>query len=169
MNRTLGIAGGALAGVTLLGVGIAVGSQVGQQEALVAAADAQGPFSTQDTFLLQSFIRASDQFEKLVPKAQKAKPVGEEMTKQAVVVLNVKRSTDSPELHDAAEAVGQAMLLIGAGITANDGSTVNDGLQQYKIGQEKVEILTNKIAEDQVDKGMVPAPASPVEPAPSAS
>jgi hypothetical protein len=170
MNRFVGIAAGAMGGIALLGVGVAVGSQVGRQEALIAAADVQGPLTTQDSFLLQSFIRASTQFDKFVTEARKGKSVGDGMTKQAVIVLNVERQARSPELHDAADAVGQAMLLIGAGVIANDGGTVKQGLDQYKVGQEKVALLTDKINADAAAGGaQAPAPSATDSPAPQPS
>ena len=59
MQKTMALVGGVLGGAALLGVGVAVGAQVGQEQALIAAADAQGPLTAQDKLLLGSFTQAS--------------------------------------------------------------------------------------------------------------
>lgn len=163
MNRYVAVAGGVLAGAALLGVGVAVGSQVGEQQALVMAADAKGPLNSKDMMLLQTFITASNDFDKLAVKARKSKnaqEIGTAMTQQGVIVLAVERNAEGEKLRTTADAVADAMLLIGAGVTVDDGGAVQDGLEQYKIAQQKVVELTTELNESMAqESGDQPQPA----------
>lgn len=141
MNRSLQVGGAVLGGVALLGAGVVVGSKVGQDTVVVAAASAQtdGPLSQSDTFMTQTFLTASRTFDQLLEKVRKGDAsVGPAMTKQAVAVLAVKRAAQNEQLRSAADSASQAMLLIGAGVTANDGAAVQDGVTAYKEAQQKV-------------------------------
>lgn len=148
MHKAAAVVGGVLGGAALLGVGMAVGSQVGQEQALIAAANADGPLTAQDKLLLGSFTQASGNFDELVARARKGKQVGPEMTKQAVSVLNIKRLAASEPLRNAAEATAEAMLLLGAGITANDEGTVKEGVAAYEEAQDALVELAREINPD---------------------
>jgi hypothetical protein len=148
VQKAVAIGGGIMAGAAMLGIGMAVGAQVGQQQALIAAADAQGPLTSQDRILLRTFSQAADDFDALVARARKGKQVGDEMTREAVTVLNVKRLSASDGLRNAADATAQAMLLIGAGISTNDQGTVQDGVDAYREAQQKLVELARELNPD---------------------
>ncbi len=148
MQKTMALVGGVLGGAALLGVGVAVGAQVGQEQALIAAADAQGPLTAQDKLLLGSFTQASQNFDMLVARAQKGKQVGPQMTRQAVSVLNVKRLSASEPLRNAADTTSKAMLLIGAGVTTDDTGTVEEGIEAYGEARQALVELAREINPD---------------------
>lgn len=169
MNRFTQVAGALIGGAALLGIGVAVGTRVdpGPEEVL-AAAGAQPPINQQDQFLMQAFMAASRDFDALLAKAKKGnKQVGPAMTKQAVIVLSVKRSAQNPQLREAADAVAQAMLLLGAGLTADNGGAVEDGVAAYQHAQEKLAEL-GAVLNGEQSPAPVPSSAEP-SPAPSPS
>ncbi len=146
MRKALAIGGGILAGVALLGVGVAVGSNVGQEEQIVVAtSDAEGPLNQQDQLLIAEFSNISGSFDQLIVKVQKGKPVGEQITRNAVAALNVGRLANNEALKEAATATGDAMLLIGAGVTANDEQTTAEGVEAYQAAQEKIVELAQEV------------------------
>lgn len=164
MNRIAQVAGAVIGGAALLGVGVAVGTRVNPvpEEVLAAAAPAQAPLNQQDQFLMQAFMTASRDFDALLAKAKKGnRKVGPAMTEQAVIVLSVKRSAQNEQLRQAADAASQAMLLLGAGLTADNGGAVQDGIAAYKDAQQKVTEL------GAVLNGETPPPAPPSDPASS--
>lgn len=160
MNRSLQVGGAVLGGVALLGAGVVVGSKVGQDTVVVAAAGVQadGGLSQSDTFMTQTFMTASRNFDALLAKVRKGDTsVGPAMTKQAVAVLAVKRAAQNEQLRSAADSASQAMLLIGAGVTANDGAAVQDGVAAYKDAQQKVIALSEVFSGGAAQSGS-PAP-----------
>ena len=150
MRKSVTVAGGVFAGAAMLGLGMVVGSQVGQNDALIAAANVEGPVTAQDKILLGTFTNASSNFDALVNRARKGKQVGPEMTRQAVAVLNVKRLAAGETLKNTADATAEAMLLIGAGVTANDEGTVKDGIAAYEKAQEAIVTLAEEINPDAI-------------------
>lgn len=162
MNKAVAAAGGVLGAAAMLGVGMLVGNQVGREQALLAAAGAEGPLTAQDKLLLGSFTQAAENFDTLVAKAQKGKQVGPQMTRQAVAVLNVKRLAASDPLRNAADATAEAMLLIGAGVTTNDTGTVQEGVDAYQQAREALVDLARELnPELQFADPTPPAPADP--------
>ena len=163
MRKALAIGGGVLAGVALLGIGVAVGSNVGQEEVVVVASDAEGPLNQQDQILIGEFSNISGTFDQLIIKVQKSKPVGEQITRNAVAALNVGRLANNESLKEAATATGEAMLLIGAGVTANDEQTTADGVEAYQAAQEKIVELAQEVNPDFGNESGEPstAPESP--------
>ena len=148
MRKALAIGGGVLAGVALLGIGVAVGSNVGGEEVVVVASDADGPLNPQDKILIGEFSNISGTFDQLIVKVQKGKPVGEQITRSGVAALNVGRLANNEALTEAATATGEAMLLIGAGVTANDEQTVAEGVEAYQAAQEKITDLAKEVNPD---------------------
>ena len=163
MRKALAIGGGVLAGVALLGIGVAVGNNVGQEEVVVVASDAEGPLNQQDQILIGEFSNISGTFDQLIIKVQKGKPVGEQITRNAVAALNVGRLANNESLKEAATATGEAMLLIGAGVTANDEQTTADGVEAYQAAQEKLVDLAKEVNPDFGNESGEPstAPESP--------
>lgn len=158
MKRSMQVGGAILGGAALLAAGVLVGSKVGDDTIVVAAAGAEsdGGLSQSDTFMTQAFLAASREFDALLTKVRKGDTtVGPAMTKQAVAVLAVKRSAQNEQLRAAADSASQAMLLIGAGVTANDGAAVQDGVAAYKDAQAKVVELSK------VFTGETPGTSSP--------
>jgi hypothetical protein len=153
VRKIVTIAGGVLGGAAMLGIGMAVGSQVNQNDALIAAANVESPVTAQDKLLLGTFTQASSNFDALVKRAQQGKQVGPEMTRQAVAVMNVKRLAAGDTLRATAETTADAMLLIGAGVTANDEETVREGIAEYEKAQESVVQLAQEINPDAVNEG----------------
>jgi hypothetical protein len=147
MKRLLIVVAAVIGGVALLGAGIVVGSKIGQEQAIVAAADAQGPLTEKDAIVLSTFSDAGAKFEKLLLKAKDGKKVGDELTRQAVIVLHVERAAEGPKFKEAAGAAGDAMLLLSAGLIADDGATVEQGLAEYKASQEMTVALAEEIQE----------------------
>ena len=146
MRKALMIGGGVLAGAALLGVGVAVGSNVGQEEVVVAASDAEGPLNQQDQLLIGEFTNVTRSFDQLIVKVQKGKiSVGEQITKNAVASLNIGRLAANESLKEAATVTGEAMMLIGAGVTANDEQTTREGVEAYQVAQETIVDLAQEI------------------------
>ncbi|MAT61463.1 MAG: hypothetical protein CMH41_07460, partial [Micrococcales bacterium] len=55
------------------------------------------------------------------------------------------RLANNEALTEAATATGEAMLLIGAGVTANDQQTTADGVEAYQAAQEKIVELAQEV------------------------
>lgn len=163
MNRMATVAAAVLGGLAMLGVGVAVGTSVGREETLAASAAAQGPLTAKDGMVLQEFSAASTEFDRLMGKAKKGKAVGPAMIKQADAMLAVRRAAQGQALKDVADATAQAMLLLGAGLSANDGATVEEGIKAYKTAQEKVTQLAKEVAAAKGETGAAQqsTPASP--------
>ena len=163
MRKALAIGGGVLAGGALLGIGVAGGNNVGQEEVVVVASDAEGPLNQQDQILIGEFSNISGTFDQLIIKVQKGKPVGEQITRNAVAALNVGRLANNESLKEAATATGEAMLLIGAGVAANDEQTTADGVEAYQAAQEKIVELAQEVNPDLGNESGEPstAPESP--------
>lgn len=145
MKRIVIVVATVIGGIALLGAGIAVGSKIGQEQALVAAADAQGPWTDKDSLILPAFSEATQQFEESLEKARKGKKVGDELTRQAVIVLRVERSAEGEMFKEAVGDAGSAMLLLSAGIIADDGATVEEGIEAYRKSQEKLLQLSEDV------------------------
>ncbi len=166
MNRVATIVGAVAGGAALLGIGVVVGSQVGEQNdpTLVAAAPAEvtGLKNPQESALLDAYVRASSDFERLIQQVNNkpATEVGPALTQQAVIVRAVKREAQTPELVDAADATSQAMLLISAGVTAGEGGITKEGMEAYKAATEKVKVLTARYQEDNGVASPTPSPAT---------
>lgn len=167
MNRVATIVGAVAGGAALLGIGVVVGSNVGDQNetAVVASAPAevQGLKNPQESALLDTFVRASGDFENLIQQVNKkpAAQVGPALTQQAVIVRAVKREAQTPELRDAADATSQAMLLISAGVTASEGGITKEGMDAYKAATDKVKALTARYQQDNGVASPSPSPSAP--------
>lgn len=167
MNKAVQIGGAVVAGAVLLGGGILVGRNAGQADAdpiaTATPTTPPGALTASDQYLLQAFMAASKDFDELMEKARKGNTsVGPKMTKQAVIVLTVERNAANEQLKAAAGAAAEAMLLIGAGMTANDNGAVQDGVSAYQEAQTKVVELANML------KGETASPSpTATEPAPS--
>ncbi len=166
MNRAVTVGGAVLGSVALLGVGVAVGTQVGQDEATVVAEAAaqvpQGFEDPQEALRLQAFINSAADFQALLDKATKGKTdVGEAMIQQAVLVRGIKRTAKTPELRDAADALSQAMLLLSAGFIADEGYITDEGIEVYKAADVKVKALSEKVIADQQAANPSPSPSAP--------
>lgn len=145
MKRVIIVLGAVVGAVALLGAGLAVGSKMGQEQAITAAAEAQGPLTEKDMAILSTFSEASQEFETLLGKAQKGKKVGDKLTEQAVIVLHVERSAEGPKFKEAVGDAGDAMLLLSAGVITDDGATVEEGIEAYKASQEKLVELAEEV------------------------
>lgn len=170
MNRGIAIGGSVLGAAALLGAGVAVGTQVGaQQQAAVVVADAaaqvpQGFADPQEQLRLNAFVQSADEFQKLIRKATgdpSATDIGEQMIGYAVAVRSIKRTATTPELRDAADAMSQAMLFIGAGVIADEGGITQEGIDAYKAANEEVVALSNKVAADPAIVPQAPSPSAP--------
>ncbi|MFN8125430.1 MAG: hypothetical protein U0R64_02825 [Candidatus Nanopelagicales bacterium] len=165
MNRVATTVGAVVGGAALLGVGVVVGSQVGQQNeaTVVAAAPAEvvGLKNPKESALLDTFVRASSEFEQLIQVANKkpADKIGPALTQQAVIVRAVKREAQTPELRDAADATSQAMLLISAGVTASEGGITQEGMDAYKAATDKVKALTARYQQENGVASPSPSPS----------
>lgn len=174
MNRAVAVGGSVLGAAALLGVGVAVGTQVGaeqQAETMAAQAAAQVPQGLQDSqekMRLSAFVASAAQFQQLLDKATRSKPtpeLGNGMISQAVTVRAIKRTAATNELRDAADSLSQAMLLIGAGVIANEGGITEEGMAAYKEADAKVSALNERIAAETGGQGSDPAAV----PSPAAS
>ena len=67
-----------------------------------------------------------------VPRIPK---VGKQLTQQAVVVLKIEQAAEGPKFKEALKEAGDAMLLLAAGVVADDGVTVETGFTQYSEAQ----------------------------------
>lgn len=165
MNRVVQIGAGILGGVALLGVGVAVGSNVGQPETIVisqAPAEPVGLSNPQEAVLLQTFVRSATDFQTLIKKAQNGDTsVGKAMTQQAVTVRAVYRNAQTPELRDAADAVSQAMLLLSAGVTTGEGGVTQEGINAFNAANEKVQVLSDKVVAEKGVGSPSPSPSVP--------
>lgn len=142
------IVGGFLAALALVGLGVALGNHLGQQNAVVAQANAEGPLTPQDQVLMGSFTEISGTFDELLAQAANGKPVGEKMTRIGVAALNVERLAAHETFQEAAGVTADAMLLIAAGITANDNETVNEGAAAYRESQQAIVELARELDPD---------------------
>lgn len=147
MSRLVTVIAAVVGGVALLGVGLLLGTKMGEEQAQVAAADAQGPLSQKDSLILPTFSEASGKFDSLLIKAKDGKNVSKQLTEQAVIVLKVERAAEAPDFKEAVGDTGDAMLLLSAGLVADDGDTVEVGIAAYQKAQEKLFEIANEINE----------------------
>lgn len=145
MNRVVVIVAAVVLGIALLGVGIAVGSKIGEEQALVAAAEEQGPWTDKDALILPTFSEASQKFERLIEKARNGQDVSQQLTRQAVIVLHVEESAEGKKFKAVVGETGDAMLLLSAGVTTDDAATVEQGIEAYRKAQAKLMELADEV------------------------
>ncbi|MCH9815148.1 MAG: hypothetical protein K0U64_01690 [Actinomycetia bacterium] len=166
MNRMAAIGAGVLGGVALVGAGVAAGSLMAEDsETQVVSAAAQGPITEADQPLLVNFGAATNEFESLLVKARDGKKVGDQLTQQAVVVLNLERVAQGTDFKDILSATGDAMLLLGAGVTSDDGATVEEGLNDYQEAQQQILELAEEVNGGPISGSDLPTPDTPAAPA----
>ncbi len=175
MKRAVAIGGSVVGAAALLGVGVAVGTQVGaEQQAETMAAEAaaqvpQGFADSKEQMRLSAFVSSAGEFQKLLNKATREQPsaqVGNQMIGYAVAVRAIKRTAATNELREAADSLSQAMLFIGAGVIADEGGITQEGIDAYKAADEKVKVLSDKVASD---PNVAPQGAPSPVPSPAAS
>jgi hypothetical protein len=161
MNRVAAIGAGVLGGVALVGVGVAAGSVMAEDsQPQIASAAAQGPITEGDQPLVTIFGDATNTFETLLVRARDGKKVGDQLTQQAVIVLNLERSAQGEDFKEILGATGEAMLLLGAGVTADDGPTVESGLNEYQAAQETIVELAEEVSGGPITQPELPLPDS---------
>lgn len=165
MNRAVAVGGSVLGAAVLMGAGVMVGTQIGaEQQAATTAAEAaaqipQGFADPKEKLRLGAFVDSAAKFQTLLDKATSTQPtdaIGNEMIRNAVTVRAITRTANTQELRDAAESLSQAMLLIGAGVLADEGGITQEGIDAYKAADEKVQALSEKL---KLDPAIVPSPA----------
>lgn len=145
MKRTVTIVVAVIVGIALLGAGIVLGSKIGQEQALEAAAEEQGPWTDKDALVLPTFSDSTQKFEKLIEKARKGKDVSKQLTEQAVIVLHVEQSAEGQKFKEVVGDTADAMLLLSAGVTTDDAATVEQGIEAYRKAQEKLLALADEV------------------------
>ena len=81
---------------------------------------------------------------------------GDELMQQAVVVRHISIGAEGSDFKSVTETTAEAMMLLSAGVIADDGPTVEAGFQKYQQAQEKILGLV-----DQVQDSDVLNPAAP--------
>ncbi|MCB0919627.1 MAG: hypothetical protein KDC39_13785 [Actinobacteria bacterium] len=143
MKRIGLIVASVLVGAALIGVGAYVGARVEQTDS--ASANAEGPITSKDALILPTFSEAATEFEKQLELAKSGKNVGDKLMKQAVVVRHISGTAEGSSFKEVSTLTAEAMMLLSAGVIADDGATVQAGFEKYQQAQEKIYALVDEV------------------------